>query len=74
MCIAPYRLIPKADRKLIHEYLFREGVLVAKKDFNLPKHGEIDTKNLFVRPTQQLSLSTDGWNRTRPLTPATTNR
>jgi hypothetical protein len=44
-----YRLIPKADRKKIHEYLFREGVLVAKKDFNLPKHHEIDTKNLYVR-------------------------
>jgi small subunit ribosomal protein S10e len=42
------RLIPKADRKKIHEYLFREGVLVAKKDFNLPKHGDIDTKNLYV--------------------------
>ena len=42
------RLIPKADRKKIHEYIFREGVLVAKKDFNLPKHGEIDTKNLYV--------------------------
>ena len=41
-------MIPKADRKLIHEHLFREGVLVAKKDFNLPKHGEIDTKNLYV--------------------------
>ncbi|KAI5296046.1 39kDa subunit of ndufa9, NADH:ubiquinone oxidoreductase, partial [Ascosphaera atra] len=41
------QLIPKADRKLIHEYLFREGVLVAKKDFNLPKHPEIDTKNLY---------------------------
>lgn len=26
-----------------------EGVLVAKKDFNLPKHGDIDTKNLYVR-------------------------
>ena len=46
------RLIPKADRKAIHEYLFREGVLVAKKDFNQPKHGEIDTKNLFVGPTR----------------------
>lgn len=22
---------------------------MAKKDFNLPKHGDIDTKNLFVR-------------------------
>ena len=66
------RLIPKADRKKVHEYLFRgmsplhrmprklccsdeevncfylEGVLVAKKDFNLPKHNEIDTKNLYV--------------------------
>jgi hypothetical protein len=42
------RLIPKADRKKVHEYLFREGVLVAKKDFNLPKHGDIDTKNLYV--------------------------
>jgi small subunit ribosomal protein S10e len=41
-------LIPKADRKKIHEYIFREGVLVAKKDFNLPKHQEIDTKNLYV--------------------------
>ena len=41
--------MPKSDRKLIHEYLFREGVLVAKKDFNLPKHGDIDTKNLYVR-------------------------
>ena len=27
---------------------FAEGVLVAKKDFNLPKHNEIDTKNLYV--------------------------
>jgi Plectin/S10 domain len=42
------RLIPKADRKAIHEYLFREGVLVAQKDYNLPKHREIDTKNLYV--------------------------
>jgi len=43
-----HRLIPKADRKKIHEYLFREGVAVAKKDFNLPKHNDIDTKNLYV--------------------------
>lgn len=43
-----FRLIPKADRKKIHEYLFREGVLVAKKDFELPKHNDIDTKNLYV--------------------------
>ncbi|KAL7773656.1 hypothetical protein CFE70_003622 [Pyrenophora teres f. teres 0-1] len=49
-------LIPKADRKKIHELVHLhqshwaqlEGVLVAKKDFNLPKHGDIDTKNLYV--------------------------
>ncbi|KAF9698338.1 hypothetical protein N0V95_000839 [Ascochyta clinopodiicola] len=57
-------LIPKADRKLIHEYLFREGVLVAKKDFNLPKHGDIDTKNLFVIKACQ-SLTSRGYVKTR---------
>ncbi|KAF1993349.1 hypothetical protein P154DRAFT_625509 [Amniculicola lignicola CBS 123094] len=57
-------LIPKADRKKIHEYLFREGVLVAKKDFNLPKHGEIDTKNLFVIKACQ-SLTSRGYLKTR---------
>jgi len=57
-------LIPKADRKKIHEYLFREGVLVAKKDFNLPKHGDIDTKNLFVIKACQ-SLNSRGYIKTR---------
>ncbi|QGA16221.1 hypothetical protein EYB26_003888 [Talaromyces marneffei] len=57
-------LIPKADRKKIHEYLFREGVLVAKKDFNLPKHGEIDTKNLYVIKALQ-SLDSRGYVKTR---------
>ncbi|KAG9384166.1 Ribosomal protein S10E [Pyrenophora tritici-repentis] len=57
-------LIPKADRKKIHEYLFREGVLVAKKDFNLPKHGDIDTKNLYVVKACQ-SLTSRGYLKTR---------
>ncbi|KAK6436944.1 hypothetical protein LTR95_006863 [Oleoguttula sp. CCFEE 5521] len=57
-------LIPKADRKLIHEALFREGVLVAKKDFNLPKHPEIDTKNLFVIKACQ-SLTSRGYLKTQ---------
>ncbi|KAK3704150.1 hypothetical protein LTR37_013990 [Vermiconidia calcicola] len=57
-------LIPKADRKLIHEYLFREGVLVAKKDFNQPKHGEIDTKNLYVIKACQ-SLTSRGYLKTQ---------
>lgn len=31
-------LMPKKDRVAIYEYLFKEGVMVAKKDFNAPKH------------------------------------
>ncbi|GFF31103.1 40S ribosomal protein S10-B [Aspergillus udagawae] len=57
-------LIPKEDRKKIHEYLFREGVLVAKKDFNLPKHGDIDTKNLYVIKALQ-SLNSRGYVKTQ---------
>ncbi|KAK3675004.1 hypothetical protein LTR78_004937 [Recurvomyces mirabilis] len=59
-----HRLIPKADRKKIHETLFREGVLVAKKDFNLPKHPEIDTKNLYVIKACQ-SLTSRGFLKTQ---------
>jgi len=57
-------LIPKADRKKIHEYLFREGVLVAKKDFNLPKHSDIDTRNLFIIKALQ-SLNSRGYVKTQ---------
>lgn len=42
-------LIPREDRKKIHEYLFREGVAVAQKNYELPKHPDIDVKNLYVR-------------------------
>jgi len=41
-------LIPRSERKKIHEYLFREGVLVAKKDFEC-QHADLEMKNLFVR-------------------------
>ncbi|KAK4992075.1 hypothetical protein LTR66_006394 [Elasticomyces elasticus] len=38
-----------------------EGVLVAKKDFNLPKHGDIDTKNLYVAiPPSRTSETPNG--------------
>ncbi|KAE8323753.1 Plectin/S10 domain-containing protein [Aspergillus sergii] len=56
-------LIPKDDRKKIHEYLFREGVLVAKKDFE-SKHGDIDTKNLYVIKALQ-SLNSRGYVKTQ---------
>lgn len=35
-------LIPKKNRIAIYEYLFKEGVMVAKKDFNAPKHRDIE--------------------------------
>merc|ERR1712243_98801 len=41
-------LIPKKNRISIYEYLFKEGVLVAKKDFFAPKHPDIDVPNLQV--------------------------
>lgn len=57
-------LIPKQDRKLIHQHLFQEGVLVAKKDFEQPKHEEIDTKNLYVIKALQ-SLTSKGYVKTQ---------
>ncbi|CAD6190853.1 unnamed protein product [Caenorhabditis auriculariae] len=42
-------LIPKSHRKTIYEYLFNEGVAVAKKDFNLKQHPNIEgVSNLEV--------------------------
>ena len=40
--------MPKKNRVAIFEYLFKEGVLVAKKDFGAPKHPEINVPNLHV--------------------------
>ena len=41
--------MPKANRVAIYELLFKEGVMVAEKDFNLPKHPELETvPNLHV--------------------------
>merc|ERR1712227_1107354 len=41
-------LMPKATRVQIYEHLFREGVMVAKKDFHLAKHPEVPVPNLHV--------------------------
>ncbi|KAK7205255.1 40S ribosomal protein S10-B [Myxozyma melibiosi] len=57
-------LIPKSERQKIHTYLFKEGVVVAKKDYNQPKHDEIDTKNLYVIKALQ-SLDSRGFVKTR---------
>ncbi|ODV67803.1 Plectin/S10 [Hyphopichia burtonii NRRL Y-1933] len=57
-------LIPREERKKIHQYLFQEGVVVAKKDYDQPKHDEIDTKNLFVIKALQ-SLTSKGYVKTQ---------
>merc|ERR1712137_923762 len=41
-------LIPKKDRTLISKYLFEEGVMVARKDYNAPKHPHVPCRNLYV--------------------------
>nr|ACD65143.1 putative 40S ribosomal protein RPS10 [Phoronis muelleri] len=42
-------LMPKKDRIAIFEHLFKEGVIVAKKDYQLAKHPELEqVRNLYV--------------------------
>lgn len=57
-------LIPKKNRKLIYENLFKEGVMVAKKDFNLSKHPEVDVPNLQVIKALQVSFLSERIFRT----------
>ncbi|PRD28293.1 UNVERIFIED_CONTAM: RpS10b [Trichonephila clavipes] len=53
-------LMPKAHRIAVYEYLFKEGVMVAKKDLNAPKHPDIENvPNLHVIKTLQ-SLKSKG--------------
>ena len=49
---------------MIDHRLTLEGVVVAKKDFNQPKHEEIDTKNLYVIKALQ-SLTSKGYVKTQ---------
>lgn len=39
-------LMPKKNRIAIYELLFKEGVMVAKKDVHLTKHPELADKNV----------------------------
>lgn len=57
-------LISKANRRTIYEALFRDGVLVAKKDFNAPKHQDLDVPNLQVIKALQ-SLNSRGYVKTQ---------
>ncbi|KAI8051259.1 Plectin/S10 [Syncephalis plumigaleata] len=57
-------LISKQNRKLIYENLFKEGVLVAKKDYNADKHPDIPVRNLEVIKAMQ-SLTSRGLVKTQ---------
>jgi small subunit ribosomal protein S10e len=49
-------LIPKKNRVAIYEYLFKEGVCVAKRDDNNPKHMHIENvPNLHVCKAMQVN-------------------
>ncbi|KAM9595673.1 small ribosomal subunit protein eS10 isoform 1-T1 [Morphnus guianensis] len=41
-----HMLMPKKNRIAIYELLFKEGVMVAKKDVHMPKHPELVDKNV----------------------------
>jgi small subunit ribosomal protein S10e len=57
-------IIPKENRRKIYQYLFQEGVLVAKKDYDAPKHSEIDVPNLQVIKALQ-SMNSKGLVKTQ---------
>ena len=54
-------LMPKKDRMKIYEYLFKEGVCVAKKDVHLKSHPDLEgVRNLYVIKACQ-SLTSKGY-------------
>ena len=53
-------LIPKKNRLSVYSHLFKEGVMVGKKDFAKPKHEEVDVPNLQVIKLMQ-SLKSRGY-------------
>ncbi|CAK9817303.1 40S ribosomal protein S10 [Anthophora plagiata] len=54
-------LMPKKNRVAIYEYLFKEGVMVARKDYHAPKHPELEAiPNLQVIKAMQ-SLKSRGY-------------
>ncbi|KAL8429274.1 hypothetical protein Efla_005551 [Eimeria flavescens] len=52
-------LIPKKNRRMIYEYLFKEGVLVVQKNPKLEKHPEIPVPNLHVMMVMKTLKSKD---------------
>lgn len=57
-------LMPKKNRIAIYELLFKEGVMVAKKDVHMPKHPELADKNvpnLHVMKAMQVAGGLLAW-------------
>lgn len=60
--------MPKKNRIAIYELLFKEGVMVAKKDVHMPKHPELVDKNvpnLHVMKAMQVRRGGCSWMRAR---------
>ncbi|KAH9814185.1 Plectin/S10 domain-containing protein [Melampsora americana] len=57
-------IISKEDRRTIYENLFKDGVMVAQKDYNAPKHVELEVPNLHVIKACQ-SLNSRGFIKTQ---------
>ncbi|RCI06026.1 hypothetical protein CU098_013415 [Rhizopus stolonifer] len=57
-------LVSKQNRKVIYEAIFKDGALCAPKDFNAPKHFELDVPNLEVIKVMQ-SLTSKGLIKTQ---------
>ncbi|PIA46937.1 hypothetical protein AQUCO_01500456v1 [Aquilegia coerulea] len=65
-------IIPKKNRHEICKYIFQEGVLYAKKDYNLEKHPDIDVPNLQVIKLMQSFKSKETFlNLPSEIVPAT---
>ena len=61
-------LMPKKNRIAIYELLFKEGVMVAKKDVHMPKHPELADKNvpnLHVMKAMQVTGALLEWGADR---------
>ena len=54
-------LMPKKNLVTIYEHLFKEGVMVAKKDTHAPRHPELEVPNLHVM--KALNVSTKNMSR-----------
>ena len=56
MLLSCSMFMPLKNRRMIFEYIFTEGVMVAKKDLNAKRHGDVAVPNLHVIKTMQVLI------------------